>query len=410
MRILLVSIHYPPDVSSTATLMAELAEELVARGHEVTVLTVWHEFWLDEKGQKRSFREETELNGARVLRFKTAPMHNVGFVKRGIGTLVSPGQLWAGLKRYNSTDFDASFIYSTPITFSFIGGWLKRRGARFVFNVQDIFPQNAIDLGVLKNPMAIALYRWVEKRAYRIADIVTAHSEGNRDQLLAAHPTIGDKLVVLHNWIDESQFIEGPPAEDFRKEYGLEGKFVGVYGGVTGVAQGLDIVVDVAERVRDLEELVFLVVGDGSERQRLEQRARNAGLKNVVFRPFVSRDRYPSLLRSFDFGFLTLSPKTKTPVVPGKLMGYMAAGLPVMALVNKESDAHAMIAEAGCGYSCRSDDPNGAEAMVRKAFSGRQTFAVMGEPGKAYVRKHFSKRTLVGNIEDLLRSGPPRRA
>lgn len=405
MRILLISIHYPPDVSSTATLMAELAEELVARGHAVSVLTVWHEFWLDEHGIKKVFSEESQLNGVRVLRFKTLPMHNVGFIKRGLGTLVSPWQLWAGLKRHGATEFDAAFIYSTPITFSFIGGLLKRRGARFLFNVQDIFPQNAIDLGVLTNPVAIALYRWVERRAYRIADIVTAHSEGNHNQLLAAHPDIGGKLVVLHNWIDESQFIDGAPAEDFRKEYGLEGKFVGVYGGVIGIAQGLDIVVDVAERVRDLDDLVFLVVGDGSERSRLEDRVKGLGLRNVMFQPFVSRDRYPSLLRSSDFSFLTLSPKTRTPVVPGKLVGYMAAGLPVLAMVNAQSDAHSMIADARCGYACRSDDPVAGEQILRKIYADRRAFAAMGAPGKDYVRRHFSKRLIVGRVEELLSKG-----
>ncbi len=409
MRLLLVSIDYPPEVSSTAHLMAELAEELVVRGHDVTVLTYPPEFKLDKSQACLHYPESMLQNRVQVLRIAAMPQHNVDFIRRGIATLVSPLQLWKGLERNNATQFDACFIYSTPITFSFIGGWLKKLGTRFIFNVQDIFPQNAIDLGILTNSVAIAMYRWIERRAYRIADVVTAHSEGNRRQLAAAHPEIAHKLVILHNWIDDSQFVSGPPKEDFRQEFGLEGKFVGVYGGVIGLAQGLDIVVDVAERVRDLEDLVFVVVGEGSEAKRLEDRVVALGLHNIVFRPFVSRDRYPSLLRSFDFGFLTLSPKMKTPVVPGKLMGYMAAGLPVVAFVNAESDAHTMMADAKCGYSCNSDDPDAGAVLMRKIYADRMAFAAMGESGCNYVARHFSKKVLVGEVEALC-AGENRRA
>ncbi len=404
MRILLVSDAYPPEVSSTANLMAELAEDLVKRGHAVTVLTTWPGYKLDETREKKTFTEDMNEDGVRVLRIKTMPMHNVSFIRRGIGTLVSPSQLWAGLRRHDTLDFDVTFIYSTPITFSFIGGWLKARGARFLFNVQDIFPQNAIDLGVLTNPAAIALYRWVERRGYRIADVVTAHSQGNRDQLAAAHPEIKNKLVILHNWIDKDQFVEGAPKEDFRHLYGLEGKFVGVYGGIIGLAQGLDIVIDVADHVRDIDDLVFLVVGDGMERARLEERVKTLNLHNVVFQDFVARDRYPSLVRSSDFGFLTLNPKMKTPVVPGKLLGYMAASLPAVAFVNKESDTHSIIADAHCGYSCNSDSPNEAAAIIRRVCADRKGFAAMGAAGRDYLLRHFTKENIIGQIEKLFDS------
>lgn len=402
MRILLVSDLYPPEVSSTADLMADLARALGARGHDVTVLTTWPGYKLDSTRLAQVFTEDMKEEGVRVLRIRTLPMRNVSFFRRGIGTFAAPFQLWRGLKRHSATRYDATFIYSTPITYSFIGGWLRRRGARFLFNVQDIFPQNAIDLGVLRDPLAIALYRWVERRAYRIADVITAHSEGNRDQLVKVHPAIGRKLHILHNWIDEYQFIDGPPGENFRELFRLQGKLVGVYGGVIGIAQGLEVIIDVADRVREIEDLVFLIVGDGTERPTLEKRIQELELKNVVLQPFVARERYSSLLRSADFGFLTLSPKMKTPVVPGKLLGYMAAGLPVLAIANKESDAHRIVAEAGCGYSVCPSDVDEIAGIVRKFYAERARLPKLGSLGRAYAKAHFSQAVIVDQIEDLL--------
>jgi glycosyltransferase involved in cell wall biosynthesis len=192
---------------------------------------------------------------------------------------------------------------------------------------------------------------------------------------------------------------------DFRETFGLKNKFIAVYGGVTGPAQGLEVILDLAGRVRDLSDLVFLIVGEGTEKAKLEARAKAEGLDNVVFRPFVAQDLYPSLLMSCDVGFLTLSPKMKTPVVPGKILGYMAMSLPVLAIVNRESDAHAIVHEADCGYACYSDDPDEAEQLVRKLYARRGELVSMGSRGRAHALTSFSKSRIVDEIEALLGIG-----
>lgn len=406
MRILLVMVSYPPEVSSTANLMAELAEDLAVHGHDVTALTVWPERKSDETVAPVALDECSVEKGVRVIRVKTLPMYNVGFVKRGLGTLLSPFQLWRALKRYDKRPFDATFVHSAPITFAQVGAWAKREGARFVFNVQDIFPQNAIELGILTNPIAIALFRWIEKRAYRAADVITAHSTANKAQLAAMNPSVANKLRILDNWIDVGQYAIETMTEDFRKTYGLAGKFVAVYGGVIGVAQDVGAALDIAARVRDLKDLVFLIVGDGSEKATMEARVEAEGLTNVQFRPVVSRERYPSLLHSSDIGFMTLSAKMKTPVVPGKILGYMAAGLPVVAFVNKESDAHAIIADARCGWSCTPDAVEEGAAIMRKVYADRMEAAVAGARGRAYVKAHFTKEVVIDQIVEMFRRSP----
>jgi len=402
MRILIVSDAYPPEVGSGAHLMAELARELAARGNDVVVLTSWPAYKLDRSAAATEFSERMMEGRVRVLRVKTLPLHNSGFIVRGVAVLLAPFQFWRTLIRHEPAPFDGVIVYSPPLPLANIGIWAKKRGSRFLLNVQDIFPQNAIDLGILTNPLLIGVFRWIECHAYRSADVITAHSPMNRSLLVRAYPKIVNKAVVLHNWIDPSQFSVGGVQEDFRETLGLQGKFVAVYGGVIGPAQGLEVILDVAMRVRDIPDLVFLIVGDGTEKSRLEEIARARGLTNIMFRPFVARERYPSLLKSADIGFLTLSPKMKTPVVPGKILGYMAMALPVLAIVNEESDAHAIIADAKCGYSCSSDEVAAAETLVRRLYEQRRDLTELGQQGQSYARSHFDKKIIVDEFERLL--------
>lgn len=403
MRILITSDSYPPEVGSAAQLMAELAHELAERGHSVTVLTNLPGYKLDAATDAARYTEDMREGKVRVLRVKTLPLHNSGFITRGFAQLAAPYQYWKVLKRYEPERFDAVIVYTPPLPLFQIGAWAKKQGARFLLNVQDLFPQNAIDLGVLNNPLAIALFRWIERRAYRSAEVITAHSPMNRKMLIEQNPGIERKVLVLHNWIEESQFTADTSTENFRESWSLQGKFIAVYGGVLGPAQGLEVILDLAERVRDLSDLVFLIVGDGMEKERLQSEAAARNLTNIAFKPFVARERYPALLHAADVGFLTLSPKMKTPVVPGKILGYMAMGLPVLAIVNKESDAHVIVQDAECGYSCNSDDLAAAEGLVRRLYAERAMLKQTGERGRTYAKAHFDKHATVDQVEELLR-------
>jgi len=398
-RILLVSDAYPPEIGSGAKLMSELAQELAVRGHGVTVLTSWPSYKLAETHCADQFSERMMEGDVQVLRVETLPLHNSNFVTRGFAQLFAPYQFWRKLKKHENKPFDVAIVYSPPLTLAAVGRWAKAEGAKYILNVQDIFPQNAIDLGILKNPLAIWLFRKIEKQAYESADLITAHSQGNREMLIADNPKIGSKLRVLHNWIDTDMPVDA--SVDFRQTFGLQTQFVAVYGGVVGPAQGLDIILDLAARVTDLGDLIFLIVGDGTEKAKLQSRATRRGLANVVFKPFVAHAQYSALLRSSDIGFLTLDAKMKTPVVPGKILGYMAMSLPVLAIVNKESDAHGIIRDSECGYACNSDDVDMAEALIRRLYACRANLSDFGKKGHSYARRNFAKGGIVDQIEEM---------
>jgi len=401
MRILLVVSLYRPEISSAAELMKELADALATKGHTVTVLTRLPSHRLDASDASKTWPEVGKEGAVTVVRADTWALHQVGYIRRGLASIVAPFQMWRALRRSVSGDFDVAFIYSPPITLGFIGFLARRRGAGVLFNVQDIFPQNAIDLGILKNPVPIAFFRWVEKFSYRNADIVTAHSKSNLNLLAAANKGIAHKLRILHNWIDTS-LAPSANGTDYRKQFGLEGKFVALFAGVLGPSQSIDMLVEVADRLRDIDGCVLLVVGDGTEKQRAENLARSRGLKNIIFKPFISQDDYPDLLASVDVGLVCLSTAVKTPVVPGKILGYMVASLPVAAFVNAESDVHQLMLDSACGASCVSDDVTRMAEILREFHAQPDECRRMGDNGRRYAIEHFSKDRITADIENML--------
>lgn len=406
MKILLVTDSYPPEIRSASHLMLELAQELNHRGHQVTVITTWPEYNLDQEQNKKKFHELEVEDGITVIRVKTLPHHNVNYIVRGLSQLMMPLQFLIKLRRYKIKS-DAVVVYSPPLPLALVGSWLQRKGIRNLLNVQDLFPQNAIDLGILTSPMQIKFFRALERYAYQTADVVTVHSEGNRKMVLEQNPGIKNKLKLLHNWVD----IEHHSADnlhhdrtptDFRKKWNITQRHIAVFAGVMGPSQYLELILNLAERMVDETDLLFLLVGDGKEKEKLQQIAKDKNLKNVQFEGFISRDVYPDLLSICSIGLVCLSPQNKTPVVPGKILGHMAAGIPVAAFLHTASDGHHLIQVSGCGVSADSADMDQSEQAMRSLLKNQDSFSSLGQAGKNYATQHFSKIVCVSELEKML--------
>lgn len=405
MHILLVTDSYPPEIRSASHLMLELAEEMIERGHKVTVVTSWPQYNLADGQSPDDYQEFMTEGDVDVIRVKTLPHHNVNFIVRGLAQLLMPRQFLKKVRTFVTDPVDAVIVYSPPLPLAQVGAAIKKKvGARYILNVQDLFPQNAIDLGIMTNPLLVSFFKRMERQAYRQADVVTAHSDGNRALLQREHKDIADKFITLHNWVDTDHHADdGKPAVDFRARYGLTDEVVAVFAGVMGPSQKLDVVLDTAKTLGKDGGITFLLVGDGAEKARLQARCDAEAIPNVMFQPFVSREEYPDLLAACDIGLVCLSAKNKTPVVPGKILGYMAGGLPILAFLNQESDGHAIIQDAACGRSARSDDDEAVLAATTAMQKDRQALKDMGASGKAYVTREFSKKHCVGEIEAQLR-------
>lgn len=406
MKILLVTDSYPPEIRSASHLMLELAQELNHRGHQVTVITTWPEYNLDQDDDKKTFKEIEVEDGITVIRVKTLPHHNVNYIIRGLSQLIMPLQFLMKLRKHKIKP-EAVVVYSPPLPLALVGSWLRRRGIRNLLNVQDLFPQNAIDLGILTSSIQIKFFKSLERYAYQTADIVTVHSEGNRKMVLEQNPEIGSKLQLLHNWVDiDHHSADGNnnnriPTE-FRKKWNISQKYIAVFAGVMGPSQYLELILDIAERMQDQTDLLFLLVGDGKEKEKLQQIAKEKNLKNVQFEGFISRDVYPDLLNICSIGLVCLSPQNKTPVVPGKILGHMAAGLPVAAFLHTASDGHELIADAECGISANSANLEACTQALKHLMSNTLEFRNIGLSGMKYATTHFSKEVCVSQLEDML--------
>lgn len=403
MHIILITIAYPPEIRTISSMMRELAEALAAHGHVVTVLTPWPQYNLSDDAKARSYETVSEERGVRVIRIKTLPQHHVPYLLRGIAELTLPFFFLRAFRRFVRTPPNTVIVYSPHLPLTIVGTKIKKKyGARYLLNIQDIFPQNAIDLGLLKNKLLIRFFERMERNAYRNADAITTHTQGGRRFLIEHKGVPQGKVSVVPDWIHVDLYRNAKKTGIFRARYGGEGKCIFLFPGVFGPTQRLDFLLDIAKATGDIPELLFLLVGEGTEKKHLQERVRRENITNVRFVPFVDPNEYPQLLKDVDVGVLCLGKDTRTPAVPGKLFGFMASGLPVVGFVNKESDAMRIIGEAQCGVTMIADDVGKAARCIRKLYRDKEQRCAYGENGYQYAMHHFSKESCIQQLERLI--------
>ncbi len=402
MKILLLTDSYPPEIRSASHLMYELAHGLKNRGHDIAVATTMPQYNLTKEHVSVEYKNIMVEDGVTVIRVKTPPLHKVGYFKRGLAHLVLPVIFCRLIKRSVIFRPDIIIVYSPPLTLGIAGVRLKDYfKSKFILNIQDIFPQNAIDLGIISNLLIIRFFEAQEKWIYKRVDEITVHSEGNKEFLKIRNGFLRDKIDVVNNWANYKLFRRDAEEINFRKLYQLDSKMVILFAGVLGPAQGLDVVINVAKRIQDNSKVHFLFVGDGTEKKRLEDKVEKLNLTNVTFQPFVDGENYPFLLKSVDVGLVCLSSSNKTPVVPGKLMGYMFSGLPVLAFLNKESDGHKIIKDANCGFTFTPENEDRILEAVLKLEKDKEVRITMGKNAEEFSKKNFTLEAALDKYEKI---------
>jgi glycosyltransferase involved in cell wall biosynthesis len=408
MKILLLTAYFPPDTGSAAHLFYELGRAFVERGHGVTVLTGmpgYHALGPLEK-YKGKKRIKEDMEGMEVVRVAMPQLPRHLMVGRALWQF---GGAWAlFLAGLGLPKADAAIVYSPPLPLGLTAWGLKKlQGLPFILNVQDLFPQSIIDLGLLRNRWLIRFFEEMERFVYRRANIITVHSEGNREHVMRKlDEGQAEKVKVIPNWVDVHFIQPGPRMNWFREAHGLGDAFVVSFAGVLGYSQDLDVVLDAARILEDggwRSEILFLIVGDGVERPRLEAKARQMGLNNVRFLPMQPREKYPAVLHASDIGLATLHAEVRTPVVPSKILSIMAAGRPVVAAMNLDGDGPRLIAEARCGLCVPPEDPRALAEAILQLYHDASLREELGRNGRRYVEKYLSLEACVERYEQLLR-------
>ncbi len=391
MRILMLSTYFRPESATNAILMTLLGEELTRQGHEVVVITGMPHYdqnriWPAYRGKLWTREQIGSMRVHRVYLY--VPSKKTSFWGRLLNYLSF--NLTSGIAGLLIGRFDAILAPSPPLTNGITAWALSRiKGVPFIYNVQDIYPDVAVRLGVLKNRTAIRFFEWMERFVYRKAAAVSVISDCFKANLLRKGVP-EQKVEVIPNFIDESFVRPLPRQNAFRTEHGLEDKFVALFAGNVGLSQGLETLLEAALCLQNLPDLRILIVGDGASKEALVNRAKTMGLHNVIFLPLQPYERVPELYSAADVGLIPLRKGLTEDSVPSKLFTIMGVGRPVIAGVDPESDTHRVIQRAGCGLCIPPEDAKALASALQALYENRPLADEMGRAGRDYVVQHFT--------------------
>ena len=341
LQIALISTDYPPLRTSAAVQLRDLARQLAALGHRPVMIVpslTSDKPWTIERAE-----------GIEVLRIAAPPTRAASHIRRALAEMWLPFAMLRNVRRspFRSAKWDLLVWYSPPIFFGpLIWALRNASGARTYLILRDIFPEWAVDLGILKKGPAYLLLKAVAAFQYAIADTIGVQTESNLAYLPNWTKSARRRVEVLHNWLAVTPNA-GSSIDIARTE--LAGRKIFVYIGNMGVAQGIEIFIDLIQCLRHRKDIGFLFVGRGSEFPKLEAERVSRDLDNVLFFDEIDSSEIPGLLAQCHVGLVALHPDHKTHNIPGKFVSYARYGLPVLARVNGGTDLERLIEERGVG-------------------------------------------------------------
>lgn len=394
MRILVIVDCYLPSTKSSAKLIHDLALELERTNHDVTVLAPSDDLL-------QAFAVSYE-DGVRVARVRTKRIKGASRILRALRERALSDVMWrCGRSFFETHPHDAIIFYSPSIFFGKLVRRLKRLWrCRAYLIVRDLFPQWALDAGLIRRGPTYYFFKYMELVQYAVADVVGVQSPANLSYFDSA-PIRPRKLEVLYNWARVACAAENPPLPTqgtSRSDSIPKDGIVFFFGGNMGVAQDMDAIVRLAETLRERADIRFILVGDGSETSRLRDEIRRRGLPNVVVLPAVSQGDYRAMLAQADVGLISLNPRLTTHNIPGKLLGYLASGIPVLSSLNRGNDLAQLITEAGAGISCEAGDDTALRNAALELVASSQLRRAFGENGKKLLADKFSAEAAARQI------------
>jgi colanic acid biosynthesis glycosyl transferase WcaI len=398
-HILFITPYYPPEKAAPAVRISETAKSLVRRGYRVTVLTTVPNYptgIVPPEYRRRAIRQEV-IGGVNVVRAWSYVSPNRGFLRRILAQL-SFGCLapMLGSKAVGHPDL---IIVESPPLFDAIAARLLARYKRcpFIFVVSDLWPESAVQLGMLRSRLLIRLAEWLEWSTYQKASLVWAVTKGIRQSLLQ-RGLPAEHVFLLTNGVDTTKFRPMSKVQT-RAEIGWDNRFTVLYAGTHGLAHGLTTVLDAAERLLSHTDIRVVLAGDGAAKTDLIAQARKRNLKNVDFLEPQAHDHMPLLLASAD---VCLVPLRKVPLfegaLPSKIYEAMACARPI--LLGVEGEARQMVEkEAKASIAV---EPENAEALALAILYLKDhpdEAETLGQQGREFVEARFDREQLTAALE-----------
>jgi O26-antigen biosynthesis N-acetyl-L-fucosamine transferase len=390
MRILLIVDCYLPHSKSGATQMHELGVEFLRRGHEVTILT-------PSAAICEGFRVSTE-DGLRIVRVRSGRIKGTGKVVRAIREIRLSQSIWSRARKYLlANPADLILFYSPTIFFGKLVRHLKERWKCPAYLIlRDIFPQWAVDAGILRKGLVWRYFRMKEIEQYAAADMIAVESPANLGYFPREFPGKPYRLQVLYNWAKSHE--SALTSTGFRERLRLQRKVLFLYGGNIGVVQDLDNIIHLAKRLTPHSQIHFLFVGGGSEVPRLEKLIAVNDLTNIQILPAVPHSEYMSMLSEADVGLISLDRRLKTHNVPGKMLGYMNCGKPILASINPGNDLFGILEKNQAGFCLLNGDDEGLCAAALMLANDPELRITMGVNSRRLLDQMFSVESAVRQI------------
>lgn len=300
-----------------------------------------------------------------ILKLKIGNIQKTNVIEKGISTLKIESQFIKGIKRYFSNiKFDLVLYSTPPITFCNAIEFVKKRdGAKTYLLLKDIFPQNAVDIGMLtKSGLRRLIYKYFrkkEKKLYQISDYIGCMSQANVDYVIKHNPEIDPSIVeVCPNSVDPIDLsVDSQTRDRIRKKYGIPlNKTVFIYGGNLGKPQGIDFMIECLKSQEKNDKVFFLIVGDGTEFGKIQNYIQTDNPKNVKLMKRLPKDDYDKMVGACDIGMIFLDHRFTIPNFPSRLLSYMQAKVPVLAVTDPNTDIGKVIVNGGFGWWCESND------------------------------------------------------
>jgi colanic acid biosynthesis glycosyl transferase WcaI len=403
--------HFDPDLAPTGVVMSRIAHELVERGHRLHVVTAlpWYARHAIEPGWEGRLVRTERTEWGRISRVHPFPTDKRNIPARALafGGFTTLATLLGATSRERP---DAVLAMSPPLTLGPAGRVVARiRRAPLVFNIQDVFPDVAVELGLLTGERVISVARRLERMSYRASDAVTVLSDDLAENVrtkiadglrVDAADRQRAKVRVIPNFVDTDRIRPATRDNEYRRQFGLIGSRVVMYAGNVGFSQSLDLVIEAARRLAASHpDVVFVINGGGSARPQLEREA--ATMPNVRFVDMQPIERLPEVLAAADVHVVPLRTGLAWSSVPSKLYSILAAGRPLVASVDEGTEVARTVARAGAGVAVPPDDAQAFVAALIGVLDDPAVAERMGLAGRRFVEGWASPAAVAEAYEEL---------